>query len=585
MPTTTVALTGRRKQPTSPARQDLVRRHSLDSRQFISGRPSFHPYVHLRVMINCPKCNEENPPKFRLCGYCGAPLTPAAAPLPVHGPTDRHDHLLRPEGLDRARRAPRPRGAARGQGALLHGHGGRDHAPRRQDREVHRRRDHGRVRPAAAARGRRAARRARRRRHAARRCASVNEDLRRATASTLANRTGVNTGEVVANDDPTADQKLATGDAVNVAARLEQAAPANEIYLGDTTYRLVRDAVEVEAVEPLELKGKSERVAGLPAGVGARASTATRGAHDTPDRRPRRGARGDRPGAARGRARRGSARLVTVIGDAGIGKSRLVARGHRRVAGAARACVRGRCLPYGDGITFWPLREMVSEAADIRVDDTPGGSARQAAALPSATPTSPRAWPRRSASAPAAFPLHEIYWAARKFLETLAADGPAGRADRRHPLGRAGVPRPARARARRGRRTRRSCCSRTARHDLLEKRPQWGERAGVAAPRAAPAERRRGRAAWSPTCSARPGLPPDVVARIVAAAEGNPLYVEQMLSMLVDSGALRAATTAAGCAADELRRDRRAADDQGAARGAARPARRATSARRSSRRR
>ena len=82
----------------------------------------------------------------------------------------------------------------------------------------------------------------------------------RATASRWRNRTGVNTGEVVANDDPTADQKLATGDAVNVAARLEQAAPANEIYIGEMTYRLVRDAVEVEAVEPLELKGKAERV-------------------------------------------------------------------------------------------------------------------------------------------------------------------------------------------------------------------------------------------------------------------------------------------------------------------------------------
>ena len=65
---------------------------------------------------------------------------------------------------------------------------------------------------------------------------------------------------MVANDDPKADQKLATGDAVNVAARLEQAAPVNEIYLGETTYRLVRDAVEVEAVEPLQLKGKAEQV-------------------------------------------------------------------------------------------------------------------------------------------------------------------------------------------------------------------------------------------------------------------------------------------------------------------------------------
>jgi hypothetical protein len=84
--------------------------------------------------------------------------------------------------------------------------------------------------------------------------ATLNEDLQARYGVTLANRTGVNTGSVVANDDPTADQKLATGDAVNVAARLEQAAPENQVYLGEVTYRLVRDAVEVEPVEPLELR-------------------------------------------------------------------------------------------------------------------------------------------------------------------------------------------------------------------------------------------------------------------------------------------------------------------------------------------
>jgi len=89
----------------------------------------------------------------------------------------------------------------------------------------------------------------------------VNVDLLQRYGIALANRTGVNTGEVVANDDPAAAQKLVTGDAVNVAARLEQAAGENEVLLGETTYRLVRDAVEVESVEPLELKGKSERVA------------------------------------------------------------------------------------------------------------------------------------------------------------------------------------------------------------------------------------------------------------------------------------------------------------------------------------
>jgi len=89
----------------------------------------------------------------------------------------------------------------------------------------------------------------------------VNQELLEHYGVTLAARTGVNTGEVVATDDPTADQKLATGDAVNVAARLEQAAPANEVYLGETTYRLVHDAVEVESVEPPQLKGKAEKVA------------------------------------------------------------------------------------------------------------------------------------------------------------------------------------------------------------------------------------------------------------------------------------------------------------------------------------
>ena len=87
----------------------------------------------------------------------------------------------------------------------------------------------------------------------------INVDLQRHYGVQLANRTGVNTGEVVAGD-PTSGQRLVTGDAVNVAARLEQAAGEREVLLGELTYRLVRDAVEVEEVEPLELKGKSEPV-------------------------------------------------------------------------------------------------------------------------------------------------------------------------------------------------------------------------------------------------------------------------------------------------------------------------------------
>src|SRR5829696_383271 len=89
---------------------------------------------------------------------------------------------------------------------------------------------------------------------------ALNVELERDFGVRLVNRTGVNTGEVISGDAAGA-QRLVTGDAVNVAARLEQAAPPSGVLLGALTHRLVRDAVEVEAVEPLELKGKSERVA------------------------------------------------------------------------------------------------------------------------------------------------------------------------------------------------------------------------------------------------------------------------------------------------------------------------------------
>ena len=87
----------------------------------------------------------------------------------------------------------------------------------------------------------------------------LNERLDARWGVRLENRTGVNTGDVVAGD-VSSGQRLVTGDAVNTAARLEQAAPPLQILIGEPTYRLVRDAVEIEPVEPLELKGKAERV-------------------------------------------------------------------------------------------------------------------------------------------------------------------------------------------------------------------------------------------------------------------------------------------------------------------------------------
>ena len=99
--------------------------------------------------------------------------------------------------------------------------------------------------------------------------APLNDELERRWGVRLANRTGVNTGEVVAGD-PTAGQRLVTGDAVNVAARLEQAAPPNEILIGEMTYRLVRDAVEVRAGRAVDAERQGKAAAGLQAAVGRR---------------------------------------------------------------------------------------------------------------------------------------------------------------------------------------------------------------------------------------------------------------------------------------------------------------------------
>jgi len=189
------------------------------------------------------------------------------------------------------------------------------------------------------------------------RLAGLNEELERDWGVSIAVRTGVNTGEVVAGDARSGGQRFATGDAVNVAKRLEEAAPANEILLGETTYRLARDAVEVEPVEPLELKGKGERVSAY------RLLSIDPGAQG-------RARRLDSPMVGRDRERavleqayeravsERACHLFTVLGAAGVGKSRLLAE-FLKGLGDSSTIVGGRCLPYGEVVTFWPLVEIV----------------------------------------------------------------------------------------------------------------------------------------------------------------------------------------------------------------------------------
>ena len=213
--------------------------------------------------------------------------------------------------------------------------------------------------------------------------------------------------------------------------------------------RSSRDAVEAEPVEPLELKGKAEPVAALPARRGARGARApARGAASS-------GASASsrcfaRPGERAGDERR--CELVTVVGDAGVGKSRLVAEFARRRS--TRAVVRGRCLSYGEGITYWPVVEVVKQLDALPSDRGRGGRDPLAARGDATRPRRPE----------------EIAWAFRKLLEEQA---PLVVRLRRHPVGRGDVPRPVEhvALLSRGAPILLLCM---ARPELLERRPGSG---------------------------------------------------------------------------------------------------------------
>ena len=167
----------------------------------------------------------------------------------------------------------------------------------------------------------------------------LNPEFRGSFSLELSNHIGVNSGEVIAGDASTA-QRMVTGDAVNTAARLEQAAGSGEIVLGDLTYRLARDHIEVEFMEPLALKGKAEPVPAYRlARVKGQESTQS-GAAGTPFVGREAEMARLAAGLADATTSRG-ARLVTVVGDAGVGKSRLI-REFATAAEAEARVVRGR---------------------------------------------------------------------------------------------------------------------------------------------------------------------------------------------------------------------------------------------------
>ena len=234
----------------------------------------------------------------------------------------------------------------------------------------------------------------------------LNAELAEAYGTRLELRTGVNTGEVVTGTE----ERLATGDAVNVAARLEQQASPGGILIGERTLRLVRDFVEVEPVEPLILKGKSEPVAAYRLVDVARA-TADRSTQRVPmvGRERQRKLLDDAFANVAGER---SCHLFTVLGTAGVGKSRLVAE---FLGGVDGTIVQGRCLSYGEGISYWPVTEVVKQLLGD-ADERPAELGLHQA---TGQALAPILGDETVASSP-----EEIAWAVRKLFERVAAERP-----------------------------------------------------------------------------------------------------------------------------------------------------------------
>jgi class 3 adenylate cyclase/tetratricopeptide (TPR) repeat protein len=479
----------------------------------------------------CPNCGEENPDRFRLCGYCGAKLVQDDAPQAARKLVsvvfcDLAGSTTLGETLDsESLRALMTRYFDEMR-SVLESHGGvvekyiGDAVMAVFGLPVVREDDA--LRAVTAAEGMRGA------------LELLNDELEDGWGVRLTSRIGVNTGEVVSGD-PTEGEHLVVGDAVNVAARLEQAAGGMEILIGPLTHRLTREAIEAEPVEPLELKGKAEpvpayRLLGLARSTGvARRSTPLVGRdaelrallHEHAEARSE-----------------GRCRLVTVLGDAGVGKSRLLAALDDSLE-AGELLLRGRCLAYGRGITFWPLREAVRQAAAISDDDTPEVAREKLGKL--AGPEAGGAVERVASAiglSGAQFPVHEVFWGARKLIEAVAARRPLVLAFEdvhwaettflefvEHLTQEAEGP---------------VLLVCLARPEFLEIRPDWDARMGGLKISLEPLrEADIGRVVEQLLGQAR--VDEDVRARIAAASEGNPLFVEQLLEMMVEEGLLRRA--------------------------------------------
>jgi class 3 adenylate cyclase len=313
-------------------------------------------------------------------------------------------------------------------------------------------------------------------------------------------RIGINTGEVVTGTH----ERLATGDAVNVAARLEQAAAPGEILLGEETLALVRNAVTAEPLEPLELKGKADavrayRLVELAQEVDRR--------HDLPLVGRERDLNRLKDAFAHAVETR-TCHLFTVLGVAGIGKSRLA---HEFLDGLEAQIVQGRCLSYGEAITYWPIVQVLRQLETLPSDPAAATALRSLLGeSDEQTSADEIAWSFRklleeqAQRLPVVCVLDDVQWGQETFLELvehladLSRDAPLL-----------------------------VLC--LARPELLDVRPGWaGGKFNATTLLLQPLAAEQARELLEELG----GVAPELATRIVEAAEGNPLFVEEMLALV-----------------------------------------------------
>ncbi len=469
-------------------------------------------------MLICPSCGRENPDGFAFCGYCTAPLTEQPPPaleerkivsvlfcdlVGFTAASERQDPedvqaRIRPYHARLRREIERYGGTVEKfiGDAVMAVFG----APVAHEDDAER-----------------AVR-------AGLRIVEAIEELNEADPDLdLQVRVGVNTGEavVVLGTRPEQGEGFVTGDVVNTAARIQGVAPVNGVAVGEQTYRATSRYFDYEPLEPISVKGKAEPLSLWQATASrARFRTDTSREYTT----PLVGRELEKPlliGTFERAAQQRSVQLVTIVGEPGVGKSRLAAELWAYVD-AKPEIVRwrqGRCLPYGEGITFWALGEIVKgEAGILESDSAEVAAAKLEIAV---SPDEPeRQWllqrlaPLVGAEAASPAERRELFTAWRRFLESVAASNSSV-------LVFDGVP---------------LLLLCTARPELYERRPGWGAgQRNAHTINLSPLSDQETAELVSYLISST-GLSHELEHEILERSGGNPLFAEEFVRLLADRG-------------------------------------------------